>query len=257
MIQNSFIFLDNISKRKEILLWEQGITNWDRFLESDKIKGISKSRKFFYDTQINRAKVALKEMNSTYFINKLPSDENWRLYDYFKDEACFLDIETTGVGPGSYITVIGMFDGYDTKTMIQGINLNIRELKKELANYKLIVTFNGATFDLPFIKKRYPSLLPEIPNFDLKSACAKINLNGGLKYIEKLLDIERKNKIVSNLNGGDAVRLWRMYRASGNKHYLKLLIEYNEEDCINLKQIADYAVKKLKQIYFSENYIYQ
>ncbi|MBW2994930.1 ribonuclease H-like domain-containing protein [Candidatus Woesearchaeota archaeon] len=247
MIQNSFIFLDKISEKKEKLLWQQGITNWNRFLEAEEINGISKSRKTFYDIQLRRAKTALKEMHSSFFINKLPSDENWRLYDHFKDQCCFLDIETNGVGPGSYLTLIGLFDGYETKTMIQGINFDAKQLMKELSKYKLIVTFNGATFDIPFLKKRYPKLLPDIPNLDLKSACTKIGLKGGLKHIEKKLGIERKNKIVHGMNGGDAYRLWRMYRASGNKYYLKILIEYNEEDCINLKWIADYAVKKLRQ----------
>jgi uncharacterized protein YprB with RNaseH-like and TPR domain len=247
MIQNSFVFLDKISEKKEQYLWEKGVINWDRFLESNKIDGISDARKFFYDVQLRRAKLALNDMNSSYFLSKLPSDKSWRLYDHFKEECCFLDIETSGIGPGSYITVLGFFDGYNTKTMIQGINFNAKELRKELAKYKLFVTFNGSTFDLPFIKKRYPELLPKIPHFDLKHACAKIGLTGGLKNIEKKLGIERKNKIVYGLNGGDAYRLWRMYRASGNKHYLKILVEYNEEDCINLKQIADYAVKNLKQ----------
>jgi hypothetical protein len=247
MIQNSFIFLDKISGKKEKLVWESGIANWDRFLETEQIKGISRQRKFFYNTQIRKAQSALSSSDSSYFINKLPSDENWRLYEHFKDETCFLDIETNGIGPGSYITVIGLFDGYDTRTMIQGINFNKEELKKELSKYKLIVTFNGAAFDIPFIRKRYPGLLPNIPNFDLKHACAKIGLTGGLKHIEKKLGIERQNKVVSGLNGGDAYRLWRMYRASGNRHYLKLLVEYNEEDCINLKQIADFVVRQLKQ----------
>jgi hypothetical protein len=248
MIQNSFIFLDKISAKKEQLLWQSGITNWDRFLEADGIKGVSKARKSFYDLQIKRAKQAIAENNSSHFIKKLPSHENWRLYDFFKDECCFLDIETNGIGPGSYITVIGMFDGYDTKTMIQGMNFSRDELKKELSKYKMIVTFNGAAFDLPFIEKRYPGLLPNIPNFDLKHACARLGLTGGLKNIEKLLDINR-TKAVSGIDGGDAYRLWRMYRASGNDYYLKLLIEYNEEDCVNLKQIADYVVRELKKIF--------
>ena len=37
-----------------------------------------------------------------------------------------------------------------------------------------------------------------------------------------------------------------MYRATGDDYYLKLLIEYNEEDIINLKKIAEYCVEKMK-----------
>jgi uncharacterized protein YprB with RNaseH-like and TPR domain len=46
--------------------------------------------------------------------------------------------------------------------------------------------------------------------------------------------------------GGDAIKLWRIFRASGDEYYLNLLVEYNEEDVINLKKISDYVIKKLK-----------
>ena len=36
-----------------------------------------------------------------------------------------------------------------------------------------------------------------------------------------------------------------MYKASGDDYYLKLLVEYNEEDVINLKKVADYCVDGL------------
>ena len=72
-----------------------------------------------------------------------------------------------------------------------------------------------------------------------------VPVKGGLKEIEKKLGIKR-NKIIENFYGGDAVRLWRMYKATGDDYYIKLLIEYNEDDIINLKKIAEYCVCKLK-----------
>jgi len=110
----------------------------------------------------------------------------WRLYGFFKGECVFLDIETSGMDKFDDITVIGLFDGLETKTMIKGINLNFYELKKELRKYRLIITFNGSTFDIPFIRKRYPDLLPNVPNFDLRVACQRVGLTGGLKEIEKM-----------------------------------------------------------------------
>ncbi len=157
-----------------------------------------------------------------------------------------MDIETTGLTNRDDITVFGLFDGIDTKIMIKNINLDYKELKNELEKYKLIVTFNGSSFDIPFIKKRCPDLLPDIPNFDLRSAAARLDLTGGLKQIEKKLGIKR-NKIIEGFYGGDAVTLWRMYKATGDDHYLNLLVEYNEEDIINLKKIAEYCVGKLSE----------
>jgi len=238
MIESSFIFLDKISKKTEENLWKQGIKKWDDFLNTKTIKGISKARKIFYDRKILEARKALYNLDSSYFADKLPQSETWRLYNFFKDQAVFLDIETSGVNKHDDITMISLFDGINTKTMIRGINLDINYLKKELKNYKLLVTFNGSTFDIPFLKKRYPDLIPNIPHFDLKTLCNRLNLKGGLKQIEKQFNIKR-NKIIENFYNGDPLTLWKMYRATGDDYYLNLLIEYNEDDVISLKIIAD------------------
>ena len=125
------------------------------------------------------------------------------------------------------------------------ISYILQKYKYELKKYKLMVTFNGSIFYVPFINKIYPGLLPNIPNFDIRSITSRLNLKGGLKEIEKKLGIKR-NKIIEKFYGGDAVTLWRMYKATGDDYYLKLLIEYNEDDIINLKTIAEYCVEKLK-----------
>lgn len=236
--------MDKIDHKTEQNIWGQGIGNWGSFIDALDVKGISKGRKRFYDRQLMKAYSALYNANSSYFL-RLPQSEMWRLYGFFKDECVFLDIETSGMGRDGDITVIGLYNGLETKTMIKGINMDFFSLKRELSKYKLIVTFNGSTFDVPFIKKRYPSLLPTIPNFDLRVACSRVGLNGGLKEIEKKLGIKR-NKVIEKMYGGDPLLLWKMFRASGDDYYLKLLVEYNEEDVFNLKKIADFVYDNLK-----------
>ena len=46
---------------------------------------------------------------------------------------------------------------------------------------------------------------------------------------------------------GDALTLWKMYRSTNDEYYLNLLIEYNDDDIINLKKVADYCVEKLRR----------
>ena len=247
MITNSFIFLERIGDKIEQNIWKDGIYNWDSFLKRSNVKGLSRHRKLYYDRKILNARKALYNFDSKYFLDLLPQSEMWRLYDFFKEDAVFLDIETTGLSKeNDDITVFGLYDGTNTKIMINGINLDYGFLKKELQKYKLIVTFNGASFDLPFIEKRYPDLLPKIPNFDVKSVTDKLGLKGGLKNIEKNLGIKRSN-IVEKFYGGDALALWRMYRATGEDYYLNLLVEYNEYDVINLKIVAEKCVKMMKE----------
>ncbi len=247
MIRSSFVFLDGIGSVKERRIWESGVTDWDLFLNKHKIEGVSSHRKAYYDRKIHQAKKALYSMDSTYFMNALPQSETWRLYDFFRSEAIFLDIETTGLSRNfDDVTVIGLYDGISTKTMIQGINFDHSALRKELEKYKLIVTFNGASFDLPFIKKRYPNLIPNVPNFDVKCISGKLGLSGGLKSIERELGIKRTEPI-GGFYGGDALTLWRMYRGSGDDYYLNLLVEYNEYDIVNLKKVAEFCVDELKK----------
>jgi len=238
--------LERVKKGVEKNLWKQGIHSWDSFLDANKINGLSITRKKYYDRKILEARKQLYNFNSAYFKDVLPQSEYYRLYDFFKEDCVFLDIETTGLDQkNNDITVIGLFDGLNTKTMIKNINFDYNKLKIELQKYKLIVTFNGSSFDIPFINKTYPGLLPNIPNFDIKSVTDRLGLKGGLKEIEKKLGIKR-NKIIEKFYGGDALTLWKMYKATGDDYYLKLLVEYNEDDTINLKKIAEYCVEKLK-----------
>ena len=124
------------------------------------------------------------------------------------------------------------------------MNLDKDVLKKELQKHKLIVTFNGLSFDIPVLKRYFGNIIPDIPHIDLRHVCSKIGLKGGLKTIEEIMGIKRP-ALLRNYNGDDAVMLWDMYHATGKRKYLNLLVEYNEEDIINLKPIADFAIKEL------------
>ncbi len=229
MIRKSFSFLPGIGKKKEIHIINQGITSWTKFLNTENIVGISKKRKLFYNQKIKQAEKALYSFDSSYFNN---FKEKWKLYNFFKDEALFLDIEAN-----KDITVIGISDGVESKTFVDNINLGRKNLQKEIDKYKIIITFNGSSYDLPILKKKL-NIKINIPHIDLRHLCAGCGLNGGLKEIEKKLGIKRRN-IISNMKNGDPSTLFRMYKGSGNPYYLNLLIEYNEEDTINMKRIIE------------------
>ncbi|MBI2176216.1 ribonuclease H-like domain-containing protein [Candidatus Woesearchaeota archaeon] len=268
MIQNSFIFLEKITTAKEKKLWQQGILGWDDFLKARRIKGIAAAAKKYYDRKIAEARRQLYEGNSSYFAGLMPQAEHWRLYEFFREEAVYLDIETDGLSDNNDVTLVGIFDGFDTKTMIRRVNLDWLLLRKELEKYKIVVTFNGSVFDIPFMKKRYGDVIPQlqigqcpiahsasggiVPHYDLRFCCSRIGLKGGLKVIEKKLNIYRNNLIVEGMYGGDAAQLYRMWRGSGDDHYLKLLVEYNEEDTINLKRIAEHVYGELKKMYLQQ-----
>lgn len=243
MIEQSFIILPKIGAKKEQELWRSNIRTWQEFIQVKTVPLISKGKKEFFNRLLSHATEQLHQYNAEFFRPLLPSTETWRLYEHFKDDACFLDIETSG--QNGYITVVGIYDGYETKTLIKGKTLYPELVKKVLQPYKLIITFNGSTFDLPMLEKFAPNTIPQIPHIDLRHCCARLELTGGLKHIEEKLNIKRPLHL-KGYGGDHAIDLWRAYIASGREDYLERLVEYNNEDIINLKPLTEYCYKELK-----------
>ncbi len=241
MIRNTFLFLPGMTERKERILWEQGIADWNQFLHADAVKGIVPKKKQLYNTLLSEAKQHLFEEDSAYFYHLLPLKYQWRLYDYFKERICFLDIETSDSNRD--ITVIGLFDGLNTGQLVKGINLSRESFIAAIKNYSLLVTFNGSSFDIPKLE-RYFSLKLNIPHIDLRHVLKKLKHEGGLKKIELDFGIQRAPELAM-MNGHHAVDAWRMWIATGEQTYLDILLQYNEEDVVNLKQIADQSIVQL------------
>ena len=153
----------------------------------------------------------------------------------------FIDIETTGLSPGSCeITVIGIYlvDGNKSKLVqIVGDRISSGSLLEPLQGTSMIYTYNGSRFDLPFINYRLGVNLEDIySHCDLMYECWNNDLYGGLKNVEKQLNISRRLK---EINGFEAIRLWWRYVNSYDEKALALLLEYNKEDVVNLKTLKD------------------
>ena len=236
MIRKSFIFLERIGKKGERNIWMSGIKDWHDFLRVKDVKGISARSKLFYDRKIKEAKEALAAENSGYFVGKLPAVEMWRLYDYFREDCGYLDIEVDSRGK---VILVGISDYYNSNFFVKGVNLSKENIENELAKFKLVVTFNGGAFDLPKLKKQIGVKI-EVAHLDLKPLCVNLGLIGGLKEVEKKLNLKRP----LHLNG-NPVDLWKAFHASGDREYLNLLLEYNAEDIENLKSIAGYVYGRM------------
>ena len=81
---------------------------------------------------------------------------------------------------------------------------------------------------------------------DLKPLCLRVGLKGGLKEIEKQLKVKRVTDY--EIKAGDPCELYRLWKATGDRHFLDLLVQYNEEDTVNLKPIAEYVIRKLSDV---------
>src|SRR3989338_4474623 len=238
MITSTFTFLGGIGARREQQLRRQGIRTWSDFLQAKAIAGISPKRKLFYDRQLQLAVRALAQHDLAFFAQRLPQREMWRLYLSFREHACFLDLE---VGTDGSIIVLTLADRFRSATLVRGMQLERDAVQQELQRCKLLVTYNGSAFDIPKLEKFLGKRLA-VPHFDLKPMCARLGLRGGLKDIERQLGIARPAHL-----RGSAGDTWNAVLASGGKEYLEGLVQYNEEDAVNLPQLAEKCLALLQR----------
>lgn len=245
MIRHTFRIVEGIGEKLERHLWREGVLSWEDFLVTKRVRGISPNKKSVYDREISEALESLEKKDERYFFTKLKKPEYWRLFDALKEDAVCLDIETTGLDArDSDITLVGLFDGNRMRVLIKGIDLTVENLERELEGYKMIVTYYGTVFDIPFLKKKFPSLYLDLPHFDLCFGSHRAGFKGSLKRLEEDLDIIRSSDI-KGLDGFDAVKLWFAH-LKGNDIALDFLMRYNEEDTKNLFLIAQDIYRKLR-----------
>jgi uncharacterized protein YprB with RNaseH-like and TPR domain len=241
-IENSFIPVKGVGETTERRLWERGITRWDDF-ERDAVGDTTAERIARF---IDVARDHLDRGDPRFFRDAFPSGSHWRLYENFREDACFLDIETTGLSKHrDRVTVVGLYRGGDTRTLVRDRNLSAGALRRQLRDSKLLVTFNGKRFDVPFLEESL-GIDVDLPHVDLMYPCRRIGLTGGLKQIESAVGIDRGRPDIS---GEDAVRLWREYER-GDEDALETLVSYNRDDAANLETLMDLVADRLHQDVF-------
>jgi uncharacterized protein YprB with RNaseH-like and TPR domain/predicted nuclease with RNAse H fold len=243
MLRHTFIHIPGIGKQTEMDLWKGGIHNWDDADRFEKRFGVIGARiQKRLDEYIPASRDAIRRKNAAFFERLSTLGEAWRVFPEFADQCVYLDIETTGLSTVfDRITVVGVYDGRKYKVFVDGENLD--ELPEHLRQYSVVVTFNGATFDLRFLKLAFPKIaLPPI-HIDLRWITRKLGFKGGLKIVEQELGLKRPEE-VKEISGYDATVLWAKH-LRGEKGALEQLIQYNTEDVIHLKAIMEIAYDKL------------
>jgi uncharacterized protein YprB with RNaseH-like and TPR domain len=244
MLTSTFVHLRGIGRSTECRFWQEGIRDWAAFLNRAAIRGISVGRKDLYDRDVEAAASALDRGNSRYFARCLKAKDHWRLFETFKHRTLYMDIETTGTSAYyGYVTMVGLYRNGRLSTLIHGDSLSAARLQEELDQADLLVTFFGSTFDVPYLKAAFPDIRFDVPHFDLCFAARRLGLQGGLKHIERELDIERDSDIGA-LDGWEAVKLWHRWRA-GDSRALDLLTRYNQADTQNLEALAEFFYPQL------------
>ena len=247
MLTNTFLHLPGIGVKTEQRLWESGITSWDAFVEPCPVR-LSRNRIGSLNRYLDESREHLEHGNPGYFADLLPSNLHWRMFPEFRYSSAYLDIETTGLdGIFNYITMIGLYDGTSIFHYIRGQNLD--DFADDIEKYKVIVTYNGKCFDIPFIRSNL-GLAMEQAHIDLRYVLRSVGFSGGLKGCETKAGIDRGDLI--GLDGYDAVLLWYDYERNGNQKALETLLAYNSQDIVNLETLMVMAYNlKLKDTPFA------
>lgn len=169
-------------------------------------------------------------------------------------EYCVIDIETTGLSRQYHqVVLIGiLYNIDDTIILKQFFAENPKDeiqILKEFAsiykNFSYVITYNGATFDIPFLKERfaYNNLewnYDNIKHIDILSCLRKekkqLQLeNLKLKTVERFVGINRKDTI----SGKDSVLLYKEYVKNPSPSLEKTILLHNYEDIYYLNKLLN------------------
>lgn len=271
MIDRTFIHLPGIGPTRERLLWGRGISSWDIFESQLRLgvlpRGLFSSNgnlqlRLFPDAvdassrngkephlpggtadprvetwleNITRSRKALREEDYSFFLECLNPSDHWRVLAGLINDALYLDIETTGLSIDlNYVTVIGAL--YRNKFYQWVWPEPLDDLIELMKKARLVVTFNGRRFDIPFTRHWASTVPTPQAHIDLLYIARSLGLDGGLKAIERHFDLVRDESI-EGVDGAEAVVMW-CKALWGDKRAYKQLLLYNKTDVEMLPKLA-------------------
>lgn len=242
MLRSTFLHLPGVGSAIEAQLWRAGVRDWVDLRQLADLPGVPSDRRAAIDRMLDESEEALRRRNAEWFARRLPIAERWRMFPEFRDQTAYLDIETTALTPQEgIVTVVGVHGGGATRAFIAFDDLE--ELPAYLQKFRLLVTFNGALFDLPFLEARFPFIRFPPAHIDLRFLLRRLGITGGLKRIEKELGLGERAG-VEGIAGIDAVYLWEEARR-GVPGSLEKLVDYNRADAVNLEPLLEFAVQEM------------
>jgi uncharacterized protein YprB with RNaseH-like and TPR domain/predicted nuclease with RNAse H fold/dephospho-CoA kinase len=240
MLNHTFLHLPGIGSISERRIWDSGIRTWDEYerSRSEQLPLFPGARRPDLEA-LTLSRKALRSGDVGFFSQRLPTSEQYRIALSFPRETIFVDIESTGLSLYyDYITVVGWERNGRFSAWIRGGDTEV--MYRAFSDAKVIVTFNGSRFDLPFLRKEFPDLHIPSCHIDLRFFVRRAGVSGGQKDVEESLGLVR-DIALKGIAGEAAPVLWHRYRW-GDVKSLKLLVAYNHADVDGLKGMMDIAI---------------
>ena len=176
-----------------------------------------------------------------------------RLADCDPEGALYLDTETTGLGPGAgTVAFLVGLAFWDSEGMIVE-QLLVRQLGEEgpmlarvaerISAAKMLVTFNGKSFDMPVLRTRFVMARREMPidppHLDLVHVARRLHKARGvgsrLGTIEReVLGFER----VDDVPSGEVAACYFHFLRTGDARALMGVVEHNAWDVISMAALV-------------------
>ena len=167
----------------------------------------------------------------------------------------YFDIETTGLSPdSSHLTVIGtaFWDGRqpvirqfvcERPTDERSI---LRDFSDFAAGFRKITHFNGKSFDIPYVRKKFSFFRIEDPFFDIEQEDLYLRARKFAPLFQmnhlKQKDFESASGFsrTDTLSGAECVSAYREYLRTGQRSCLDRILLHNREDLLGMLHISRY-----------------
>lgn len=242
-LERTFQLTKQVGPWRERDLWARELETWDDF-ERAAAAGVVMNEKLDHEllAAIGTARAALQVRDLATLAKLVPAREHWRLYGDFLEDAAFFDIEADGE---HVPTVVGVMDREGVATFIR--DRNLKSLPERLSKSPIWVTFNGSVFDVPVLEQAFEGFPRPLVHLDLRFLIRHAKLKGGLKGVEDTIGLGRPPHL-RGLKGLDAIRLWREFIFNRELKGLRLLVEYNLYDAINLRSVLEWTLWRMAEL---------
>jgi uncharacterized protein len=233
LITASFRHISGIGPLRERQLWFSGVRSWADVPPEGEVIAPRLDGKLREGVALSLSRLAEGDLD--FFARALPQTEHWRLLPQVIDGAAFVDIEAAG----DKVTVAGVLDGEG----LASFRGDLSGFRQRARSWRALVTFNGAVFDLPILRRVLPDWTPPAVHVDLRHVYQRLREKGGLKELEPRAGFFRPPHL-AKLTGADAVALWQA-QVRGDRAAMRRLVEYNLYDVFHLRPLAELGYNRL------------